>query len=80
MLTSGSYPSIVKHPMDLQTIEAKLNSGIYANRQDFVRDMKLIVSNCLLYNGAASMMGTAGKKFDSLFTTRKLSSDQMHSA
>lgn len=57
--------------MDLQTAQAKLDNGLYANRQEFVRDIKLIVSNCLLYNGPKSEMGMEGKRFEKVFTNRE---------
>lgn len=65
---NSRYLTIIKEPMDLQTVQAKLDSGMYANRNEFVKDIKLIVSNCIQYNGAASQMGALGKKFDSVFT------------
>lgn len=46
------YPSIVKQPMDLQTVGSKL--GTYASIDEFVRDLRLISANCKLYNAEGS--------------------------
>ncbi|KAG0043445.1 hypothetical protein BGZ83_011402 [Gryganskiella cystojenkinii] len=45
------YPDVIQHPMDLSTVENKLNSVDYETVDDFVADINLIFSNCYLYNG-----------------------------
>ncbi|KAK5120187.1 hypothetical protein LTR85_006393 [Meristemomyces frigidus] len=46
-----SYPEIIKHPMDLGTLDAKLKENKYATVQDFVNDFDLIIFNCRTFNG-----------------------------
>ncbi|KAF7320222.1 Bromodomain-containing protein [Mycena kentingensis (nom. inval.)] len=58
------YPTIVRNPMDLTTIERKVvaaNPGKpdpnpanprYANTDEFISDVRLIIKNCILFNGA----------------------------
>lgn len=53
--------------MDLSTIQGKLDNGLYAARHDFVKDVRLIVKNCILYNGANSPMGAEAKRFEAFF-------------
>ncbi len=43
------YPSIVKKPVDLLTMINKTNSNSYTSVEDFVNDLNLIKSNCILY-------------------------------
>nr|XP_019009377.1 transcription initiation factor TFIID subunit 2 [Kwoniella pini CBS 10737]OCF48158.1 transcription initiation factor TFIID subunit 2 [Kwoniella pini CBS 10737] len=67
---AADYAAIIKHPMDLQTISAKLDNGMYANRQEFVVDVKLIISNCFTYNAnTASPVRKAGEVFEKFFNS-----------
>lgn len=51
LLNIPDYPQVVKNPMDLSTVERKLNNVEYETVDDFVSDISLIFSNCYLYNG-----------------------------
>ncbi|KAF7889393.1 uncharacterized protein EAF01_010886 [Botrytis porri] len=44
------YYTVVKHPMDLQTMQQKLDEGLYDTPKAFVEDVKLIIKNCRQYN------------------------------
>ncbi len=41
---------VVKHPMDFGTMTKKLKNLTYKSKADFVADLDLIWSNCMLYN------------------------------
>ncbi|KAL1117309.1 hypothetical protein AAG570_004635 [Ranatra chinensis] len=45
------YYSVIAKPMDLKTMEDKLDDGQYGSLQQFKSDFKLIVDNCRQYNG-----------------------------
>ncbi|CCF56741.1 hypothetical protein KAFR_0B04450 [Kazachstania africana CBS 2517] len=45
------YYDFIKEPMDLSTMEIKLENNKYQKMEEFIRDVKLICSNCRLYNG-----------------------------
>lgn len=45
------YYTVVQEPMDLSTMEQKLDSDQYTTPDEFVYDAKLIFNNCRAYNG-----------------------------
>ncbi|EEB07414.2 Swr1 complex bromodomain subunit Brf1 [Schizosaccharomyces japonicus yFS275] len=61
------YPTIIKHPMDLGTIEKRLTGHIYNSAQEFIDDMRLMFSNCFTYNGTTSPVGVMGKNIETIF-------------
>jgi transcription initiation factor TFIID subunit 1 len=48
------YYEKIKQPMDLETISRKITSHKYHSRDDFVKDMRLIFQNSLVFNGENS--------------------------
>ncbi|XP_012280063.1 peregrin isoform X2 [Orussus abietinus] len=54
------YLDIVTHPMDLSTMEAKLERQEYDTLASFEEDFNLMVSNCLAYNRKDTMFYRAG--------------------
>ena len=49
-----SYKDIIQKPMDLKTIESKLDSNIYCSISEFVWDMRLIWRNAKNFNKPGS--------------------------
>jgi len=47
---SPDYYTIIKNPMDLSAIKEKLHSLQYKSSVDFVKDFRLMISNCRAYN------------------------------
>jgi bromodomain-containing factor 1 len=66
-LAIPDYPKIVKKPMDLSTMRGKLDSGAYSTAEKFRDDIKLIVSNCFLYNPPGTPVHQAGVELKKLF-------------
>lgn len=63
------YPTVVKNPMDLSTVERKLNNLEYDTVDDFVQDVNLIFANCYLYNGRESPIAIFASNLESAFTS-----------
>lgn len=64
----NDYPTVIPRPMDLGTIQKKLDMRQYESSQAFVEDVRLVWANAIKYNGAQSPYGqkatTMSDKFD----------------
>lgn len=45
-----SYPQIISHPMDLSTMESKLETSQYHSLPEFIADFNLMIANCRTFN------------------------------
>ncbi|ORX59639.1 Bromodomain-containing protein [Hesseltinella vesiculosa] len=61
------YYQIIQTPMDMKTVENKLQDYEYASDADFEQDMKLIFANCYKYNTPDHTVYQLGKKSEKLF-------------
>lgn len=66
-LNIPDYPTIVKHPMDLSTIERKLQQGEYETPSDFEADIRLMFNNCYLYNPPMVPVHKMGRELERVF-------------
>lgn len=60
----ADYYDVIKEPMDLSTMEAKLEADNYATPEDFVRDAKLIFDNCRKYNNETTPYAKSANKLE----------------
>lgn len=51
------YLTVIKEPMDLGTIKAKIKDNAYVTIADWKYDMNLIFNNAVVYNGENSLIG-----------------------
>ncbi|CAG8932189.1 unnamed protein product [Penicillium salamii] len=49
------YYTVITSPMDLSTIEERLDGDFYTGPKDLVHDLQLIFSNCRQYNDATTV-------------------------
>jgi transcription initiation factor TFIID subunit 1 len=56
------YYDVIKNPMELETVEKKVATHQYHSREEFIRDIELIHSNSLTFNGADSEYTAKAKK------------------
>ncbi|EAW10502.1 putative transcription regulator BDF1 [Aspergillus clavatus NRRL 1] len=61
------YPQIIKHPMDLGTIERKLKNNEYKAAQAVVNDFHLMVQNAVTFNGPDHLVSQEGMKLQGTF-------------
>lgn len=64
------YPEIIKTPMDLGTIHAKLESGKYIDPESFASDVRLVWRNAMKYNRSDSDIYQTAEKLSKLFEKR----------
>ncbi|KAJ3092278.1 hypothetical protein HK102_009089 [Quaeritorhiza haematococci] len=62
-----TYFSIIKHPMDLSTVQSKLEKGEYPTVQEFIDDMELMFNNCLKFNGPGAPVTLLGQSLQRSF-------------
>lgn len=66
-LNIPTYHSIIKKPMDLSTLQAKLRTGEYENAKEFESDMRQIFKNCYKFNIPGDPTYVAGQKLEEVF-------------
>ncbi|XP_029370952.1 bromodomain-containing protein 3-like isoform X2 [Echeneis naucrates] len=64
------YHDIIKYPMDLSTVQIKMDAGEYQDAQGFAADIRLIFSNCYKYNPAHHDVVTKARKLQGVFEKR----------
>lgn len=69
-LNIPSYHSIVKKPMDLQTIGLKLSRGEYENAKEMENDVRQIFKNCYKFNVKGDPTYRAGEALENVFNAK----------
>ncbi|KAL1916111.1 uncharacterized protein VTP21DRAFT_6115 [Calcarisporiella thermophila] len=64
------YHKVIKEPMDLSTIERKLNSGEYRNATEFEGDVRLMFRNCYSYNPPSNPVHQMGQQLEEVFNRK----------
>lgn len=66
-LNIPTYYELITKPMDLQTMERKLNNNEYADLDGFMDDFKQILWNCLTFNGADNPVTAMSRSMEASF-------------
>lgn len=61
------YTNVIKHPMDIATMEHKLKTDQYESLESFVSDFELMVSNCFTFNGPAHAVSVMAQNLRAYF-------------
>ncbi|KAI8606980.1 Bromodomain-containing protein, partial [Chytriomyces sp. MP71] len=65
-----TYFTIVTHPMDISTIQKKLDTGAYTSAHGFVDDLNLMFENCWRFNGRESLVGLMAVRLQAYMQTQ----------
>ena len=60
----ADYYDVIKEPMDLSTMESKLDADQYPTPEDFIRDARLIFDNCRKYNNESTPYAKCANKLE----------------
>ncbi len=66
-LAIPTYRAIVKEPMDLSTVRARLDEGHYDAFGELDADVRLIFANCLLFNGPDAPVSRSARAIEALY-------------
>ncbi|KAJ3179477.1 hypothetical protein HDU85_004888 [Gaertneriomyces sp. JEL0708] len=66
-LNIPTYFDVVKHPMDISTIDRKLRTEAYSGPEEFIADVQLMFANCYAFNGKESPVGQNGVNLERAF-------------
>ncbi|EJT49929.1 hypothetical protein A1Q1_00942 [Trichosporon asahii var. asahii CBS 2479] len=59
---AADYYEIIKRPMDLKTLRARIKDGSVGNIEEFERDVRLMFANATIYNGRGSQVSDMAKE------------------
>lgn len=67
LLDLHDYHEVVKNPMDLGTVKAKMDNREYSNAEDFAADVRTIFLNCYKYNPPGHDVVAMARKLQDVF-------------
>lgn len=62
-----SYFDVIRQPMDLSTIQEKINQGLYDDVQGVHADVKLMLKNCLMFNPPGTPVNLCGLQVEKIW-------------
>lgn len=72
----SDYLTRVEVPMDLKFIERRLDANYYSSRYSLVFDVRLVMVNCIKYNGDFGELQDSARKMVDLFEKEMLSDEE----
>lgn len=64
------YYEFIKEPMDLSTMEIKLENNKYEKMEDFIYDLRLVCNNCRMYNGENTSYFKYANRLEKFFNNK----------
>jgi bromodomain-containing factor 1 len=75
-LNIPTYFQIVKKPMDLGTVQTKLENNVYEKAKDFEDDVRLVFKNCYKFNPEGDWVNQAGHNLEKFFDEKWAKKDE----
>ncbi|CDO92156.1 unnamed protein product [Kluyveromyces dobzhanskii CBS 2104] len=69
-LNCPTYFDFVKEPMDLGTVQKKLNNWEYQASEEFEHDVRLVFKNCYAFNPEGTIVNMMGHRLEDVFNSR----------
>ncbi|KAJ3103185.1 hypothetical protein HDU97_010318 [Phlyctochytrium planicorne] len=69
-LNIPNYFDFIKNPMDISTIQSKLDTNQYRNFSAFKSDLDLMFNNCYLFNGREAVVSKMAQSLQKYFTEK----------
>ena len=60
----ADYYTVITHPMDLTTMDEKLEKGEYSDPKEMVADCRLMFKNCKKYNDKTTVYPKVADKLE----------------
>lgn len=64
------YYEFIKEPMDLSTMEVKLENNRYEKMENFIYDARLVFNNCRMYNGENTSYFKYANRLEKFFNNK----------
>ncbi len=64
-----TYFDVIKNPMDISTVQNKVDKGIYYMQKEFDDDVRLIWANAMLFNQEGEEIHLMAKRLNDQFNT-----------
>lgn len=74
-LNIPTYFQIIKKPMDLGTVQTKLQNNVYEKAKDFEEDVRLVFKNCYKFNPEGDYVNQQGHALEELFDKKWATKD-----
>lgn len=62
-----TYFSVIKHPMDISTVDQNLSDDLYSTSKEFEKDVGLIFSNAFKFNPPGNPVHELAKQYEALW-------------
>lgn len=69
-LNCPTYFDFVKEPMDLGTVQKKLNNWEYQTSEEFEHDVRLVFKNCYAFNPEGTIINMMGHRLEDVFNSK----------